>query len=549
MRSPLLPALLLAAFLPASPSEAAPAPCGELVVGIPAGTADPDPFLRAASCLRDLDSAGKDTSRAEAGGSAEVGAAESSLRRLLPPSPSWYATHLERLRARRDIPRLLDMAWLAELRNPPEPEVWQEIAEAHLLAGDPFRSALARLRQAECDSLQARFIQYQLENLLRAAHDVPTPVMLDSLTDAYTHRKAVTAEILENLCWANRHHAGAYRNALDFLALRKPPPRVALDRAGRFQAAGWWDHAAGILEKAAWRRFPMPQRAMARTLFLRVRHEMQDWDAILAETLGPARGDSARGVAPAEGPPLSEEEDVIVATALVNRGRAAEAAARLDRFKALGSSEWAYRGRILKSRALIALGRLDEAGRLLDALKRSPRRMEGTGPILFWQGWLALQQRRLAAADSLLVLASAYTGTEESQKALEYRYFLLLDTTEALTHFFQGMADSPLAPERRLRALDRVPEKSPLWTYARLEKAQILVAEGRTDSARAVLDHAAASSKDRHAAMKARALSAYLLEKTPEGRREALARYEDLLIEYQRGVIPEFSRGRIRALK
>jgi hypothetical protein len=51
------------------------------------------------------------------------------------------------------------------------------------------------------------------------------------------------------------------------------------------------------------------------------------------------------------------------------------------------------------------------------------------------------------------------------------------------------------------------------------------------------------------AGYEAEARAAFLEEKLPGGRQAALARYEDLLIKYQRGVIPEFSRGRIRALR
>jgi hypothetical protein len=478
--------------------------------------------------------------RADSAGTPGAAGDAARLRDLLPAQGRWYATHLERLRARRDLDRMRDLAWLAELRAPGEAEAWREVAEAHALAGEVHRAALAYLRQAEADSGQAAYIQYQIDNLLRAHADKPAARVLDSLTAAFPHRKAVTAEMLESLCQTNRAYASAYRNTLAWLALKRPPPDYVLERAGRYHATGHWDYAAGVLEKAEWRAFPNPLRGLARSLFLRLRYQMEDWAAIAAET-----GAQPKGV-------LTEEEDCIAATAAIRLGRPQEALDRLRRFESASQPEdgaWGYRARLLKARALLALGRPAEAAKVLDALKRSPRRKEGTGPILFWQGLLALQQLRPQAAESLLVLASAYTGTEESQRALEYRYWLLLDSGAARTEFFRGLEESPLPPAERSAALDRVPGNSGLWPYARLEKAQILASLGRTDSARAVLDDASRRSADRLLGRKAEALAAYLQERTPEGRAAALARYEDLLIEYQQGVVPEFSRGRIRALK
>lgn len=556
----------------AKPQVATPAPAGPCLAQIKAirpGSIEPDPFLAAAACLRRADSAraagasdGAFSSPASPAspespespvspasppgpdfqGSIPV---DSTLKRLLPASESWYVTHLERLRARRDTPRLLDMAWLAALKNPPGRELWKELAEVHAMAGEPIVAALAYLRQAERDSSQWNYTQYQLENFLRSLSDVPIPALLDSVDARFHHASGVTAEILESLCLSNRHFPCAYRNTLAYLALKRPAPPVVLDRAGRYQTSGYPDYASGVLEKAGWRTFPKPWHGMARTLFLRVRFQMEDWPAIAQEMAIAPKG-MGGGM---QGNTLSEEEEYIAAAAALRLGRAPEALSRLERFATLGENQWAYRGQILKARALLSLGRLPEAAKVLDVLKRSPLRRDGTGPILFWQGWLALQQGREVAAESLLVLASAYTGNEESQRALEYRYWILLDSGAARVDFLRGLAESPLPAMDRIQTLDRVPGTSALWPYARIEIAQILAGLGRLDSARAVLDQASKQSQDRLVGLKAEAMAAYLQEKTPGGRSAALARYEDLLIKYQQGVVPEFSRGRIRALK
>lgn len=525
-------ALLPAAGAPASARTPAvdTLPCAAQIQAIQPGSTVPDAFLAAESCLRQAES-GSDTL------SMGADSARARLKALLPAAPAWYVSHLERLRARRDMARLQGMARLAVLRDPDGPEVWREVAESQTLAGDPFQAAWALLKQAERDSAQGGYIQYQLENLLRNLADQPVPDFLDSLSGRWRHARGVTAEMLESLCWTGRNVPAAYRHALAWLALRNPGPGTVLERAGRYQAAGWPDYADGILAKAAWRAWPHPWKPAARALFLRARHQQEDWEAVAAEAAAAPRGS------------LTEEEDYFAASALLRLGRPQDALGRLDRFEARGESEWGFRAQLLKSRAQLAQGRLPEAARLLEALKRSPLRREGTGPILFWQGWLALQQRRDAAAESLFVLASAYTGGEESQRALEFRYWMLLDSGAARVEFLRGVAESPLAPGERMQALDRVPAASPLWPQARIEKAQILLGMGQKDSARSVLDHAGRHAQDRLQALKAEALAAWLQEKSPGGRAAALARFENLLIEYQQGVVPEFSRGRIRALK
>lgn len=514
----------------ATPPPAAELPCAAPLQAVRPGSSDPEALLTAASCLRKAEAAGGQASPAE-------DSARARLKALAPASPAWYAAQLARLRGSRELSRLQDMAWLAALKDPAGPEVWREIAESQTLAGDPFRAAWALLKQAERDSAQGGYLQYQLENLVRNLADPPAPAFLDSLSARWRHTRGVTAEILENLCWGVRHVPAAYRHTLAWIALRHPGPGMVLDRAGRYQTAGWPDFADGVLLTANWRAWPNPWKPMARALFLRARHQQEDWKAVADEAAAAPKGS------------LSEEEDWLAASAALRLGRPQDALARLDRFESPDGSPWGFRAHLLKARAFLAQGRLPEAARLLDALKRSPQRREGAGPILFWQGWLALQQRRDAAAESLFVLASAYTGGEESQRALEFRYWMLLDSGAARIEFLRGVSESPLADEGRLQALDRVPAGSPLWPHARLEKAQILLGNGQRDSARAVLDHAGKHSQDRLQALKARALAAWLLEKAPGGRAEALARFEDLLVEYQQGVIPEFSRGRIRALK
>jgi hypothetical protein len=563
-------ALAAATAFPASPPDrpaaAAPAysgPCRELLPALPegqngaggkAGAAEPSALLDAAACLRRADTSAAGFrmpfQRALAEGSASP--ADRILRAKLPSAdalPGW----IDRIRSRRDAARSLDMAWLAEaclvaggpVGSAPEQESWRQLAALYLSIPDPFHAALAMLRQAELDTVQAGFVQYQIGNALRLpGAESPSQDILDSLAAAYRHRVPRTAEILETLAWSERAYGAAFRSFQAAMALRNPGPGVALDRVNRFQSLGYFDYAAAILDKLEWRKLPAPWRTQARSAALRIRYQLQDWPGLLAE----AGGADVTGKLPrAE---YSGEEACFLAAALLKLGRAGDAL-ELARDKASkAASPWGFRARLLAAQAEMALARPRDAARTLDALKRDPKRQEGTGPILFWQACLALDQGRFGAADSLLVLASAYTGTEDAQRALDYRYFLLLDTAAAArAPFFHGLPEAPRSAADRRANLDRVPPASPLWPFSQLEKAQIQLSQSEPDSALAVFDAVAKRSPVRLAGYEAEARAAFLEEKLPGGRQAALARYEDLLIKYQRGVIPEFSRGRIRALR
>lgn len=548
-----------------SPAQAYAGPCRELLATLPEGMAapgkktglakaDPSALLDAAACLRRADSATGGNrmpfQRYLASGSAN---AEDRVLRAKLPSADAIPAWIDRIRSRRDPARSLDMAWLAEAvlvaggpgASGPEPESWRQLASLYLSIPDPFHAILALLRQAEIDTVQAGYVQYQIGNALRLpGAEASSQALLDSLAGIYRHRLPRTAEILETQAWSERAYGAAFKSFLAAMALRDPGPGVALDRINRFQSLGYFDYAAAILDRLDWRKLPGQWKAQGRSAALRIRYQLQDWPGLLAE----AGGEGVTGKLPGAG--YTGEEACFVAAALLKLGRADEALGLARDRASKSPSPWGFRARLLAAQAEMALARPKDAARTLDALKRDPKRQEGTGPILFWQACLALDQGRFGAADSLLVLASAYTGTEDSQRALDYRFFLLLDTASvARGAFFHGLPEAPRAAADRRGSLDRVPADSPLWPFSQLEKAQIQLAQSQPDSALAVFDAVAKRSPVRLAGYEAEARAAFLEEKLPGGRQAALARYEDLLIKYQRGVIPEFSRGRIKALR
>jgi hypothetical protein len=524
---------------PAKPVPSAENPCREMLAALPIGNNDPAPYLAAAACLR-----------GQAAGSHSPW--DSILKVRTPSARPWLLDQMERVRLRADIPKVLDMAYLAEALGSADADIQRELAVLYLAVPDTYRAGMALLRQSEADSLQTGYIQYQLENLTHyAGADLSAAALLDSLTGSYPHRMARTAELLETLSWSVRDYADAYRNLVAWMDLKRrdpkdpkrPDPALVIERVNRFQSLGYFDYSAALLAKLDWRHLAAPWFSTARSLDLQVRSRLQDWPGILAAAQDPGVTGTLRG------PGFNDEETYLIAEAQLHLGHAEAALSGAVGLEKKGEPPWGFRGRLLKARALTALGETREAGRTLDALKRDPKRREATGPILFWQSCLALDEGRYTAADSLLVLASAYTGAEESQRALEYRFFLLLDTSQARGDFFRGLPESPHDRAQRAQALDRVGEASPLWPFAQLEKAQIHLQNGDPDSAEAVFDRVSKRSPDRMAGFQAEAKAAFTAEKLPGGRQAALARYEDLLIKYQQGVVPEFSRGRIKALR
>lgn len=524
---------------PADTTVRASDPCRELIAGLISNSINVEPFLQVAACRLHSESGGRSPSQLAQTRSNPF---DSILKSRLPDDANWYIRHLSQFRSRRDSARVVNMAYLVDAKNLKSPEVFRELAEDFLMLSDPYRAALAYLHLAERDSMQNGMVQYQLENLMRTlTAETPTTQILDSLTATFASTQAKSADILEMLCWEYQNYSCAYRNFMTSLSLRNPGPATILDRVNRLQTFGFFDNASAVLDKLAWRTLSQPWQTTARNLYLHIRFQLKDWHSIVADTT--VTGEVRQK-------PLTEEEVFIVADAHLKLGDPEKALIYLKRLEDKSTTSlWAFRGRLLKAQSFLAQGKAQEAADVLKALKQDPKRQEGTGPILFWQGCLAVEGGHFAAAESLFVLASAYTGSEEAQRALEYRFYLMQDTGEARPHFFRGLIESPHDNPTRLQSMLRVSQSSPLWPHAQLEKAQILVQMGLVDSAEKVLDFTAHHSQDRLAGLHAEAKAAFLVEKFSGGRQAALARYEDLLIKYQQGVIPEFSRERIKALK
>jgi hypothetical protein len=192
-------------------------------------------------------------------------------------------------------------------------------------------------------------------------------------------------------------------------------------------------------------------------------------------------------------------------------------------------------------------GRWKEADARLNAWKNDPRRREGGGEVLFWQGWAALHQHRREEADTLFILASAYTDQAVSQRALEYRLALLLDSSQALYAYIRGLPESPLPDSLRSSALKEIPTSSPLYPYGVWETAMMAEKKGDKAAELALLQELAASLSSLPG-RKAQARLAWL-KFEPNSKDSAMSAYERLLLQYQQGVPSEFARSRVQILR
>lgn len=214
-----------------------------------------------------------------------------------------------------------------------------------------------------------------------------------------------------------------------------------------------------------------------------------------------------------------------------------------------------HRYEILAARLAAGHGDWKGAEARLRAWNRDPVRRTGTGEILFWRGWAALHQDRADEADSLFVLASAYTDEARSQDALEYRFVAMMEPSPAVRDYVRGLPESPLPLALRIASLERVPKDAPLYPYALWRLAALRLSRGDSTRARETLRVLVKTGRGEAGALpvpvqKGRFLLARLTEAGGvDSAVAARAAYEELLVRQQRGVVPESARKRVENLR
>ncbi len=460
------------------------------------------------------------------------------LKKSLPADARWYRERLTRFRAQRETPQALALARLAEIKNLGDGFLERELAQVYLHDSRFTAAGRAFLRQLAAQPDQAVPVQYQLDQLIRQASAwIPPEVLIDSLNDFFPSGPPVIHNALEILAWSSNHLPAAFENFRKRLQRDSLPWDEVETTLERFRHAGYLDYAVRLLESIDWNELTAKERKQALLAFHRLYFELKDYKSLLAH---PSASQASA---------FSVEQQYILAHAHILEGDPNRAMPLLDKVEAAGEAPWKHRARLLRARALLRAEKPDQAMRLLEKEKASDLREESSGPLLFWQGIAALYQNRYPAADSLFILASAYTGGYEAQRALELRNWLMLDTSTVVRQaFFQGLEEGPLTVEKRLASLESVPSGSSLFPHATMERALRLLELERPDAALELLERLSRKGSN-PLAVKAGALAAFVLEARLQAADKAVVKYRSLLLEYQQGVFPEFSRRRMRSLQ
>ncbi len=526
--------LLFTSILYALPTHSLESNCQKQIAAIPNKSTETSLWIKAATCLQQIN---------ENKNSPEINALAQSK---LPDDKHWYFATLQQYRQRGEIAAALQIAYLLDLRNFSDLETCNVLAEFYAFAAHYHLSGKAYLQTLRLDPNQIGNISVNLENLIRtAAVEIEPALLLDSLhrdiAQDLTPKDLSALLVLENIGWQFRYYRGAMENFMHRLSLSMLKQDEIINEAQRFYNLGYDDYAALIFEKSSWEKLTGKAIAYPRLLFMRIHTQLKDYARLV--TLYHSSLDKED---------LLSEEQTLFAEALTRKGDNEEAITLAKKVVAQDITPWSFKANIIIARNQIAQHQLAQSQALLKKIKEDPRRQESSGSILFWQAFNFIHQRKYIAAESLLVLSAAYTGEAETELALQYRYYLLLDTSAAREAFFQGLSEAPWPPEQRRENLEKVPSHSELWPYAQFAKSEIFIEKRQLDSASIALQQIMQKSENPHATLKAQAKGVFLQERLSQAKQNVLAQYEELLIKYQQGVIPEFTRerlGRLRSLK
>ncbi len=428
---------------------------------------------------------------------------------------------------------------------------WREAAENRQGLGDTLTSGLFALRSAAADSQNMGYAQARLNALLSlsSAGDETAPgqtlrlrqAKLDSVIALWSRpwswQNSWSYQALESALWsAHRPEA-----AISVLRLR-------LNLQGKARHFHSWFKAARQLQMSG--RNSMAMTAMGTADFP---VQEKDWQQVLPFLLRLAIPTNKTTLAAQ----WAEKALTVNRPGLENwqgewRLKAAEVCLREGKpamAQAWISHPWpevdAEARELLQARILLGQEKPEEAAGVLSRLKKASRQKLSNGAVLKAQGMVALWRHHVAEAESLLALASAYVEDPEVQGVLEMRRWILLDTSMAVTHLLHGQPEAPRSPEQKYASLAAVESRSALWPEAQWSLAALHLAQGKSQEALACYRNLT-QAKTHARSQEAKARLIYLTETENAG--QAIAAYEDLLVESQQGVPAEFARERLRLL-
>jgi hypothetical protein len=445
---------------------------------------------------------------------------------------------------------------------------WRMLGEQRLLQADSLAALVLWLRQIASDSMQKPYVTFRLKTFFQEPRmeDAEDKTVASALKKKHDLKIQKWIRVLSApVPWQNLASIGALETALWESA--KPEWALRIFKIGLRQIPDSshfepWMKAVGQLwnlgaSPLAWEAL---QQAEAHW---RQRHEHKPSSSALSDPAGlearhlalaltvtrglnfpEAAADWARrGLLKKEGKTQSAADAKLAMIA----AEACLAVADWTCFEAWGkqihgASQEPFQ--LLTALAWVGKGKGPLARQKLQEWKDSPQRTLSNGAVLNAQGWVAGYLGHWSQADSLWTLASAYLDEPNIQATLEMRRGLALDT-QSMPAWMKGQFTSPFPISEKRRALSTIPTQSKLWGDAQWLLSRWALAMGETEEAKRILGQLAQQTQNSQS-IPAKAALARLLETDHPG--QAIAEYENLLVESQQGVPAEFARERLRQL-
>ncbi|MBF0430401.1 MAG: hypothetical protein HQK83_03930 [Fibrobacteria bacterium] len=474
------------------------------------------------------------------------------LKNKLPEKESWFFNKLKQYRIHKELESASTLAWLAEIRFPHSTTLRQELTEIYKLNADFILAGKSYLNWLNIEETNKQFIFFSLSQLIQTVKtELNASEFLDSLIYGYSPHSTLSSSVLGELCRKYNHASGVLQCYRSQQAISHQLPWKETQTILRyFSDNNHWDYMLSVLKLTDWKKSKDLNTENYRTyekFFLKASFHLKKWSNIVG-ILSPGN----------DWHHLDWEAQLHFSLSCIRYRQVSEdriqslrktARKILQHIRKNAPDPWQYRSILAKTELLIAENKFIEAKGLLQKEKDNPGRKESSSALLYWRAIINLFEQHYKKADSLLVLAGAYTTEESAGRALEIRYWLMLDSSGAhRKHFFNALPESPFGYHEKIYFLSKIPESSPLWPWGRLESATFIWKTGKPDSAVILLDSINKRYPNTWIGIKAKALQTYLRE-SDQTVDSSLANYDEILLQYQQGVIPEFSRERIRQIK
>ncbi len=507
--------------------------CGEILEKIPKASKDLDHWLKFSHCLKEVSPPQK------------IPAYLKKASGKFPQEESWIFQTLKNYRIHQESKSALGFAYLAENLVLETSLIRGELSETYLQNSEFVLAARSYLSETKDSGIRQFTINFKFKSLFKAASiSYSAPELMDSLLVSLNEMDENQLIFLSDISWEQNY------------------PKGALVCLLRLKELGFlnWDYANMWIQKfnnsknfreskillSAFDKANNPrekQIVFGYKIFLA--YELQDWAAFPRLKSNP---ELIKNLPPDYQYYLSY--GLLKASYKNQNDSLRKASAKVANMLVDNRDKhWSQKALFVKVQIHIAEGKLKEARKKLLAEKHNPNREAGSGEILHWMAVVDLFEGYLKSADSLLVLSSSYTGEDFTQKSLEYRHFLVLDSSKSnVQNMLAGLEEHPSSLSEKLKYLAKIPENSALWGHAQLRRSEIFENLGKTDSSLAMLKRLSESQNSSWLGHLAKSKLNFLKE-ADISHEKSLEAYDEILLKYQRGILSEFSRERVKKIK